>query len=79
METGDDLHEGISHEGGCVSLEGPLAFVHNLEVTCESQKEVQDASKDLAQANEMVELLFTEMVDHIYNVILTYKKRLSQT
>lgn len=75
----DDLHEGRHHEGRCMWLVRPLAFDDRLDVTCESKREVQDASKDLAQANEMMELSFTEMMGHIYDVILTSKKRLNQT
>lgn len=72
-------HEGGSHEGRCMWLVRPLALDDRLDVTCESKREAQDASKDLAQANEMMELLFTEMMGHIYNIILTSKKRLNLT
>ena len=71
MSNDDDLHEDRSHESGCMLLVGPLAFADHWDVTCESKRQVQYASKDLAQAKAMMELLYTEMVGHIYSVILT--------
>ena len=32
----------------------------------------------LVQANQMMELPFTDISDHIYNIMLTYNKRLNQ-
>lgn len=62
--------QGGSSGDGYMLLVEPLTFADCLIVACKSERGVQDDSRDAGPRKSRMELPFTDMVDHIYNVIL---------